>query len=77
MARPSTALRASIDDLDALIEELGELRQHVRHADLLGNDEAALWDAEAGLRHLAERANRRAEALRRAIEVLSLERRTA
>ena len=43
-------LRDSIDDLDALISELTELRQELSHADLLGNDAAAL---EHSVRYLA------------------------
>jgi hypothetical protein len=70
-------LRASIDDLDALIAELTELRQSLSVADLRGNPEDALWDAEARLRHVAERANARAVIVRRAIDVLDRQRRIA
>jgi hypothetical protein len=67
-------LRASIDDLDVLIVELTELRQALSVADLHGNPDDALWDAEARLRHVAERATTRANIVRRAIDVLARER---
>jgi len=67
-------LRDSIDDLDVLIAELTELRQELSHADLLGDDEAALWTVEAGLRHVAERAEARAGIVRRAIDMISRDR---
>lgn len=69
-------LRASIDDLDGLIAELTEVRQRLSHADLRGVPEDALWEAETTLRHVASRAARRADLVRRTIEVLR-ERRTA
>jgi hypothetical protein len=62
-------LRDSIDDLDVLIADLTELRQRLSHAELRGVPEDALWEAEAGLRHAADRAERRAHVLRRAIEL--------
>ena len=73
----AVTLRASIDDLDALIVELTELRQALSVADLRGNPEDALWDAEARLRHVAERAQARAAIVRRAIDVLDRQRRIA
>lgn len=62
-------LRDSIDEIDVLISELSELRQALCRADLRGAPEDALWDAEAGLRHVARRAETRARVLRRAIEL--------
>jgi hypothetical protein len=62
-------LRDSIDELDVLIVELTELRQALSHAELRGGPEDGLWEAEAGLRHLAARAEARARVLRRAIEL--------
>lgn len=70
-------LRPSIDDLDLLIAELTELRQALSVADLRGNPDDALWDAEAGLRHVADRATARAAIVRRAIEVLNEQRNPA
>ncbi|MEJ7583332.1 MAG: hypothetical protein WKF43_04430, partial [Acidimicrobiales bacterium] len=62
-------LRDAIDDLDVLIAELTELRQELSHADLVGNHEDALWAVEAGLAHVASRAQVRARLVRRAIEL--------
>jgi len=62
-------LRDAIDDLDALIVELTELRQDLSHADLHGNHEDALWAVEAGLAHAAIRAQVRSRLVRRAIEL--------
>ncbi|MBI2710385.1 MAG: hypothetical protein HYX34_11925 [Actinobacteria bacterium] len=62
-------LRDSIDELDVLIAELTGLRQELSLADLRGMEEDALWDVEAGLRHLARRAEARATVVRRAIEL--------
>lgn len=70
-------LRASIDDLDSLISELTDLRQALSVADLRGNPEDALWDAEARLRHVSDRAKTRATIVRRAIDVLDRQRRIA
>lgn len=67
-------LRDSIDDLDVLIAELTALRQELSHADLLGNDEDALWSVEAGLRHVAARAEARADVVHRAIEIFARDR---
>lgn len=67
-------LRESIDDLDILIRELTELRQDLSRADLVGNDEDALWSVEAGLRHVAARAETRASVVRRAIDLISRQR---
>ena len=67
-------LRDSIDDLDVLILELTELRQDLSRADLLGNDEDALWSVEAGLRQVASRAEARANIVRRAIDLISRQR---
>jgi len=65
----SMPLRDSIDDLDALIRQLTELRQDLSLAALRGNDIDALWDVEAGLRHLAQRATTRADMVALAIEL--------
>ena len=71
-------LRDSIDDVDALIGELTDLRQRLSQADLAltagertGDTRAedALWDAENRLRGVAERAAWRARMVRRAIEL--------
>lgn len=62
-------LRDSIDELDVLIAELTDLRQSLCRAELAGTPEDALWDAEAGFRHLSRRADARARLLRRAIEL--------
>jgi len=67
-------LRDSIDEIDVLIAELTDLRQALCRAELGGSPEDALWDAEAGLRHVARRSEARARLLRRAIE-LGVERR--
>lgn len=69
-------LRDSIDELDVLIAELTDLRQDLCRAELSGASEGALWDAEAGFRHVARRAEARTNLLRRAIE-LHQERRSA
>jgi hypothetical protein len=62
-------LGASIDDLDGLIAELTEVRQRLSLAELRGVPEDALWEAETALRHTADRAVRRADVVRRAIEL--------
>ena len=72
-------LRDSIDDVDALIDELTGLRQRLSQADLAltagaepgdARAEDALWDAENRLRGVAERAAWRARMVRRAIELI-------
>ncbi|MDQ6698368.1 MAG: hypothetical protein M3Z46_13010 [Actinomycetota bacterium] len=63
-------LRNSIDELDVLIAEMTDLRQQLCRAELSGDPERALWDAEVGLRHLAHRAEARAKVLGRAIELV-------
>lgn len=73
-AGTAVVLRDSIDDLDVLISELTELRQDLSRADLLGNDDDALWSAEAGLREVAARAEARATIVRRAIDLMSRQR---
>lgn len=62
-------LRDSIDELDVLITELSRLRQELCRAELAGSPDDVLWDAEAGLRHVARRSEARATLLRRAIEL--------
>jgi hypothetical protein len=64
-------LRNSIDELDVLIAEMIDLRQQLCRAELAGDSESALWDAEVGLSHLARRAEARAQVLERAIELVS------
>lgn len=63
-------LRHSIDELDVLIAEMTDLRQQLCRAEMAGEPESALWDAEVGLRHLARRAEARARVLGRAIELV-------
>ena len=67
-------LRNSIDELDVLIAELTELRQQLCRAELAGDPESALWEAEAGLRHVSRRAEARAHIVGRAIELVSHQR---
>lgn len=68
-------LESSIDELDALIVELADVRDRLQRTG--GDpDPEVLWHAETSLRHLGERATRRAVVLRRVIEVLR-ERRSA
>ncbi len=62
-------LRDSIDEIDVLIAELSDLRTALSRAECSGAPEDALWDAEAGLRHVARRSDARAKLLRRAIEL--------
>jgi len=62
-------LQSSIDDLDALIVELSEVRDRLSAAGEQPDPEA-LWHAETSLRHVSDRATRRAIVLRRAIAIL-------
>lgn len=62
-------LQSSIDDIDALIVELSAVRERLARTGEEPDPEV-LWHAETTLRHLSERADRRAVVLRRAIEVL-------
>lgn len=64
-------LRDTIDELDGLIAELSQLRQSLCRAELSGPGpvDNVLWDAEAGLRRVANRADVRAGTVRRAIEL--------
>ncbi len=62
-------LRDSIDELDVLIAELTDLRQTLSRAESSNGAVDALWDAEAGFRHVARRGEARARILRRAIEL--------
>ena len=62
-------LRDTIDELDGLIAELSQLRQTLCRAELADTVDNALWDAEAGLRRVAARADARAGTVRRAIEL--------
>jgi hypothetical protein len=67
---------AALVELDGLILELSELRVRLdTPAD--GLDEDALWELEVAFRHLSARATARAELLRRQIELVNQQRRTA
>ena len=63
-------LESSIDDLDALVAELTAVRARLEAADGGRPDGVTLWEAETALRHLGDRATRRADVLKAAIEVL-------
>lgn len=63
-------LRNSIDELDLLIAEMTDLRQQLCRAELSGDPERGLWDAEVGLRHFARRADARAKVVGRTIELV-------
>ena len=70
-------LRESIDELDVLIAEMTDLRQQLCVGELEGNRESAeqaLWAAEVGLHDVARRAEHRARIVRRAIELVALQR---
>ena len=67
---------AGAEELDGLIAELTELRDRLARPDLVG-DEDALWELEVALRHLSTRAEARADLLRRQIDLVNEERRTA
>lgn len=62
-------LRDTIDELDGLIVELSQLRQDLCRAELSGDADNALWDAEAALKRVARRADARAHTVRRAIDL--------
>jgi len=67
---------AALVELDGLLLELGDLRARLDTpaADL---DEDALWELEVAFRHLSARATARAELLRRQIELVNHQRRSA
>jgi hypothetical protein len=67
---------AALVELDGLILELGELRTRL-DSPAAGQDEDALWELEVAFRHLSARARARADLLRRQIELLNEQRRTA
>jgi hypothetical protein len=67
---------AALVELDGLILELGELR-HRLDSPAAGQDEDALWELEVAFRHLSARARARADLLRRQIELLNEQRRSA
>ena len=67
---------AALVELDGLILELGELR--TRLAGPAAHDaEDALWELAVACRHLSARAKARADLLRRQIELLNEQRRSA
>lgn len=59
----------TLDELDLLLAELSDLRSALAAVDGSDSAQNALWDAEAGLRRVSERAESRARILRRAIEL--------
>jgi hypothetical protein len=67
---------AALVELDGLILELGELRTRLAHP-VAAQDEDALWELEVAFRHLSARARARADLLRRQIELLNEQRRSA
>lgn len=67
---------AALVELDGLILELGELRGRLA-ATSAREDEDALWELEVAFRHLSARAKARADLLRRQIELLNEQRRSA
>jgi hypothetical protein len=67
---------AALVELDGLLLELGDLRARLdTPTDDL--DEDALWELEVAFRHLSARATARAELLRRQIELVDHQRRSA
>jgi hypothetical protein len=68
------ATTAALADLDGLLRELGELRARL---DAAPQDEDAVWELEVAFRHLGVRATARADLLRRQIERLNQQRRSA
>ena len=70
---------AALADLDGLLVELGGLRARIEGPGLgLGEvDEDALWELEVAFRHLGTRATARADLLRRQIELVNEQRRSA
>jgi hypothetical protein len=67
---------AALVELDGLLLELGDLRGRLdTPAEDL--DEDALWELEVAFRHLSARATARAELLRRQIELVDHQRRSA
>ncbi len=67
---------AALVELDGLILGLGELRGRLA-ATSAREDEDALWELEVAFRHLSARAKARADLLRRQIELLNEQRRSA
>jgi hypothetical protein len=65
---------AALADLDGLLRELGDLRARLETAP---DDEDAVWELEVAFRHLGSRAIARADLLRRQIERLNEQRRSA
>ena len=67
---------AAIVELDGLLQELSALRGRLEEPGV-GADEDALWELEVAFRHLAARAQGRAELLRRQIDLLNEQRRAS
>ena len=68
------ATTSALADLDGLLRELGALRARLEAAP---QDEDAVWELEVAFRHLGARATARADLLRRQIERLNEQRRSA
>ena len=69
-------LTAAIDELEALVAELGDVRRRLAEPGVHA-DEDSLWELEVALRHLSVRAAARADLLRRQIELVNEQRRSA
>ncbi len=67
---------AAIAELEGLLRELSDLRARLERPGA-GADEDALWELEVAFRHLGARAQARADLLRRQIELLNEQRRSA
>jgi len=67
---------AAIAELDGLLVELSELRARLERPGT-GTDEDALWELEVAFRHLAARAQARADLLRQQIDLVNEQRRSA
>jgi hypothetical protein len=69
-------LLATLDEMDGLLTELADVRVRLARpgADA---DEDTLWELEVALRHLAARAEARADLLRRQIDLVNEQRRSA
>ena len=73
---PSMRPTAAISELDGLLLELSELRARLERPGA-GADEDALWELEVAFRHLAARAQARADLLRHQIDLLNEQRRAS
>jgi hypothetical protein len=72
----SMSTGAAVDELDAMVAELTQLRWELARPGV-EDDEDALWELEVALQHLSQRAAFRANLLRRQIELINAERRSA